>query len=94
MPGVDRLGWRHGLIESVAEARSYGVNQVVLFPKVGPHPTPYTLIMRFTPCKLFLRDALHDVHYFCALMTHSRTETYSGRAIYSPIYLRALLARV
>lgn len=34
MPGVDRLGWRHGLIESVAEARSYGVNQVVIFPKV------------------------------------------------------------
>lgn len=37
MPGVDRLGWRHGLIESVAEARSYGVNQVVIFPKVRRH---------------------------------------------------------
>lgn len=34
MPGVDRLGWRHGLIEHVREARSYGVNQVVIFPKV------------------------------------------------------------
>ncbi len=34
MPGVDRLGWRHGLLSSVAEARSYGVNSVVLFPKV------------------------------------------------------------
>ncbi len=34
MPGVDRLGWRHGLLDSVAEARSYGVNSVVLFPKV------------------------------------------------------------
>lgn len=34
MPGVSRLGWRHGLIDSVAEARSYGVNQVVIFPKV------------------------------------------------------------
>ena len=28
MPGVARLGWRHGLIDAVAEARSYGVNQV------------------------------------------------------------------
>ena len=34
MPGVDRLGWRHGLLDSVAEARSHGVNSVVLFPKV------------------------------------------------------------
>lgn len=36
MPNVDRLGWRHGLLSSVAEARSYGVNSVVLFPKVTP----------------------------------------------------------
>lgn len=35
MPGVDRLGWRHGLLDAVAEARSYGVNSVVLFPKVS-----------------------------------------------------------
>ena len=35
MPGVSRLGWRHGLLDQVAEARSYGVNQVVIFPKVG-----------------------------------------------------------
>ena len=34
MPGVARLGWRHGLMDAVAEARSYGVNSVVLFPKV------------------------------------------------------------
>ena len=36
MPGVSRLGWRHGLLDSVAEARSVGVNSVVLFPKVHP----------------------------------------------------------
>ena len=34
MPGVDRLGWRHGLVDAVREARSVGVNSVVLFPKV------------------------------------------------------------
>ncbi len=27
MPGVSRLGWQHGLIDAVAEARSVGVNQ-------------------------------------------------------------------
>jgi porphobilinogen synthase len=35
MPGVNRLGLRQ-LIEHVKEARSYGVNQVVIFPKVLP----------------------------------------------------------
>ena len=34
MPGVDRLGWKTGLLDAVSEARSYGVNSVVLFPKV------------------------------------------------------------
>lgn len=34
MPGVSRLGWKHGLLDSVKEARSLGVNQVVIFPKV------------------------------------------------------------
>ena len=43
MPGVDRLGWRHGLLDSVAEARSVGVNSVVLFPKVLPPLSLWTL---------------------------------------------------
>ncbi|KAL3701932.1 hypothetical protein R1sor_019954 [Riccia sorocarpa] len=34
MPGCDRLGWRHGLLEEVSKARDVGVNSVVLFPKV------------------------------------------------------------
>ncbi|OAE28926.1 hypothetical protein AXG93_2960s1030 [Marchantia polymorpha subsp. ruderalis] len=34
MPGCQRLGWRHGLIEEVYKARDVGVNSVVLFPKV------------------------------------------------------------
>ncbi|KAK9813418.1 hypothetical protein WJX73_007499 [Symbiochloris irregularis] len=37
MPGVDRLGWRHGLLQSVRDARAYGVNSVVLFPKTPDH---------------------------------------------------------
>lgn len=34
MPGVNRLSFNNGLIDFVSEARSYGVNQVVVFPKV------------------------------------------------------------
>jgi delta-aminolevulinic acid dehydratase/porphobilinogen synthase len=35
MPGVSRLTWRKGLVDTVREARSLGVNQVVIFPKVS-----------------------------------------------------------
>lgn len=37
MPGVDRLTWKKGLPDKVREARSYGVNSVVLFPKTPEH---------------------------------------------------------
>lgn len=40
MPNVNRLGWNSGLLDHVAEARSYGVNSVVIFPKVHPLKTP------------------------------------------------------
>ena len=35
MPGQYRLAYGKNVIENVAEARSYGVNQVVIFPKVS-----------------------------------------------------------
>eukprot|EP00887_Chlorella_sp_A99_P006504 scaffold3.g6504.t1 len=38
MPGVARLGWRNGLLEAVAEARSFGVNQAP--PLAAPPPPP------------------------------------------------------
>ena len=34
MPGVYRLAYGKNVADAVAEARSYGVNQVVIFPKV------------------------------------------------------------
>lgn len=34
MPGVFRLKYGQNVVNAVAEARSYGVNQVVIFPKV------------------------------------------------------------
>jgi Delta-aminolevulinic acid dehydratase len=40
MPGVERLSFKNGLLNFVGEARSYGVNQVVIFPKV-PRPLIY-----------------------------------------------------
>eukprot|EP01025_Chloroclados_australasicus_P050425 TRINITY_DN5790_c1_g1_i1.p1 TRINITY_DN5790_c1_g1~~TRINITY_DN5790_c1_g1_i1.p1 ORF type:complete len:408 (+),score=69.18 TRINITY_DN5790_c1_g1_i1:66-1226(+) len=33
MPGVERLSFDNGVTDFVAEARSYGINQVVIFPK-------------------------------------------------------------
>lgn len=38
MPGVERLSYANGLTDFVSEARSYGVNQVVIFPKVRCRP--------------------------------------------------------
>lgn len=35
MPGIYRLAYGKNVLNEVAEARSYGVNQVVIFPKVG-----------------------------------------------------------
>ncbi len=40
MPGIFRLAYGKNVIDYVAEARSYGVNQVVVFPKVRPQRRP------------------------------------------------------
>ena len=37
MPGVARLGWKTGLLDAVAEARSVGVNQARCAPRGGGH---------------------------------------------------------
>mmetsp|Transcript_42522 Transcript_42522/g.51639 ORF Transcript_42522/g.51639 Transcript_42522/m.51639 type:complete len:419 (+) Transcript_42522:72-1328(+) len=37
MPGVNRLGWKTGLLREVTEARAAGVNSVVIFPKTPEH---------------------------------------------------------
>ncbi|KAK8925895.1 hypothetical protein KSP39_PZI018179 [Platanthera zijinensis] len=34
MPGCNRLGWRHGLLDEVYMARDVGVKSFVLFPKI------------------------------------------------------------
>ncbi|BDA43609.1 Delta-aminolevulinic acid dehydratase, chloroplastic [Coccomyxa sp. Obi] len=56
MPGVDRLGWRHGLLSAVAEARSYGVNSVVLFPKTPEELKTRTGEEAFNPDGLVQRS--------------------------------------
>ena len=52
MPGVDRLSYSNGLLDFVGEARSYGVNQVVIFPKVLALllPTPANVCATSVPC--------------------------------------------
>lgn len=37
MPGYYRLAYGKNVVDEVAEARSYGVNQVVIFPKVSAY---------------------------------------------------------
>lgn len=70
MPGVYRLGWRNGLIESVAEARSYGVNQVVIFPKTPDHLKTQTGEEAFNPDGLaqrsiaLLKDTFPDLEVY------------------------------
>lgn len=39
MPGYFRLAYGKNVIDAVAEARSLGINQVVIFPKVRPWET-------------------------------------------------------
>lgn len=51
MPGVYRLGWRHGLLDAVREARLYGVNSVVLFPKVGSSKYEARFLLNMKHCK-------------------------------------------
>lgn len=70
MPGVSRLGWKHGLIDSVAEARSLGVNQVVIFPKTPDHLKTPTGEEAFNPNGLaqrsisLLKDTFPDLEVY------------------------------
>ncbi len=43
MPGINRLAFGKNVLDYVAEARSYGVNQVVIFPKVSTVSTCHCL---------------------------------------------------
>ena len=62
MPGVNRLSFKNGVNDFVSEARSYGVNQVVIFPKVRCllsatcSPVPVPLIL--SQCKFHSSRAL------------------------------------
>ncbi|KAL0031249.1 hypothetical protein WJX77_011467 [Trebouxia sp. C0004] len=70
MPGVDRLGWRHGLIDAVQQARSHGVNQVVIFPKTPEHLKTETAEESFNPDGLaqrsikLLKDKFPDIEVY------------------------------
>ena len=81
MPEVDRLGWRHGLLDSVAEARSYGVNSVVLFPKVN------TLLCNALPCITAALSAFEMVHktstFLDAAQTPEELKTPTGEEAFN-----------
>jgi delta-aminolevulinic acid dehydratase/porphobilinogen synthase len=46
MPGINRLAYGKNVVDHVAEARSLGVNQVVIFPKVMMSAAYPTLCVR------------------------------------------------
>lgn len=60
MPGVGRLSYDNGVIDFVSEARSYGVNQVVIFPKVQPSPAG---IQKYSVVLLTIRRLQHTQAY-------------------------------
>jgi porphobilinogen synthase len=70
MPGVSRLTWRKGLVDTVREARSLGVNQVVIFPKTPDHLKTPTAEEAFNPDGLaqrsiaLLKDTFPDVEVY------------------------------
>ncbi len=41
MPGISRLAYGKNVIDHVAEARSLGINQVVIFPKASSYTSPF-----------------------------------------------------
>jgi porphobilinogen synthase len=70
MPGVERLGWRHGLLDAVRVARSLGVNSVVIFPKTPEHLKTPTGEESFNPDGLaqrsirLLKDTFPDLEVY------------------------------
>mmetsp|Transcript_22611 Transcript_22611/g.62770 ORF Transcript_22611/g.62770 Transcript_22611/m.62770 type:complete len:400 (-) Transcript_22611:186-1385(-) len=70
MPNVNRLGWKTGLLDHVAEARSYGVNSVVVFPKTPDHLKTCTGEEAFNPDGLaqrsiaLLKDTFPDLEVY------------------------------
>eukprot|EP00873_Tetraselmis_striata_P023260 jgi/Tetstr1/443524/TSEL_031528.t1 len=70
MPNVNRLGWNSGLLDHVAEARSYGVNSVVIFPKTPDELKTRTGEEAFNPNGLaqrtisLLKDKFPDIEVY------------------------------
>jgi len=70
MPGVFRLAYGKNVVDAVAEARSYGVNQVVIFPKTPDHLKTMTAEEAFNKNGLsqrtirLLKDAYPDLEVY------------------------------
>eukprot|EP00775_Hariotina_reticulata_P001851 gene1851-2184_t len=70
MPGINRLAYGKNVVDHVAEARSLGVNQVVIFPKTPDHLKTSTAEEAFNPNGLsqrtirLLKDTFPDVEIY------------------------------
>ncbi|KAK3248091.1 hypothetical protein CYMTET_42431 [Cymbomonas tetramitiformis] len=79
MPGVSRLGYKHGLLKNVAEARAAGVNSVVVFPKTPDHLKTMTGEEAFNPDGLAQRtiSLLKDTYPDLEVYTDVALDPYS-----------------
>lgn len=70
MPGINRLAYGKNVVDHVAEARSLGVNSVVIFPKTPDHLKTSTAEEAFNPNGLsqrtirLLKDAYPDLEVY------------------------------
>ncbi|KAG1671617.1 hypothetical protein FOA52_006848 [Chlamydomonas sp. UWO 241] len=70
MPGINRLAYGKNVVDHVAEARSLGINQVVVFPKTPEHLKTSTAEEAFNPNGLsqrtirMLKDAFPDLEVY------------------------------
>eukprot|EP00199_Chlamydomonas_sp_CCMP681_P002177 CAMPEP_0119106706 /NCGR_PEP_ID=MMETSP1180-20130426/6212_1 /TAXON_ID=3052 ORGANISM="Chlamydomonas cf sp, Strain CCMP681" /NCGR_SAMPLE_ID=MMETSP1180 /ASSEMBLY_ACC=CAM_ASM_000741 /LENGTH=396 /DNA_ID=CAMNT_0007092085 /DNA_START=37 /DNA_END=1227 /DNA_ORIENTATION=+ len=70
MPGINRLSYGKNVLDYVAEARSFGVNQVVIFPKTPEHLKTSTAEEAFNKNGLSqrtirsLKDAFPDLEVY------------------------------
>ena len=80
MPGVDRLGWRTGLLEEVRRARAVGVNAIDLFPKTPEQLKTPTAEEAYNPDGLVQRSIrlLKDTYPDLEIYTDVALDPYNS----------------
>lgn len=104
MPGIERLSFGKNVLDHVAEARSVGINQVVIFPKTPQHLKTSTAEEAFNKNGLSqrtirsLKDKFPDLEVSCNSLfskEHTRVRAASWPVPTAPLALyRGKLVRI